>query len=490
MQGGVKFFFGRPFNRDRLSGLLKGLEAAIVTSSDLPLDLRFDAQFFQKAYIAEDQALHRHKLKLIGTGAFVTDGPHGYHAVDEQAPTAMLTAKCAASWFADRSPAETVADWVVQANKRSLLKVDDLILSTRGTVGNCAIVTQEALPAIIDQDVARISLDVGGDLLPQFVVAYLNSCFGQDHINRHSSGMVQQGMSLAKVRNIPIPLLGAAFQIRIRGTVDEALAKKRLALSRTVEAERRLLELLGLADWTPPEPLAYTATAADVFTSGRFDAQYFMPAKEQVMKSLAALPGQLLSARVDSIRDQWVPDRALPTLRVRNYDVTDALVPLLDAEKDVSFAADIGSMKKVLKDGDVAISRLRAYLKEVAVVRTGDDVPSVGSSEFIVLRPKGNVISPEALMVFLRSAPVQTILKWCQDGSQHPRFSEGDLLSIPVPDALAKASDQIAKIVQDGFTARHHARKLLEVAKCAVEIAIENGEPAAMAYLDQAAEVI
>jgi hypothetical protein len=251
-------------------------------------------------------------------------------------------------------------------------------------------------------------------------------------------------------------------------------------------AEDALLAAFGRAHWTPPEPLAYSARASDVFASGRFDAQYFMPAKEQVKQSLAALPSQLLSDRVDSIRDQWVPDRAPPTMRVRNYDVTDALVPLLDAEKEPSFAAEIGSMKKVFKDGDVAISRLRAYLKEVAVVRTGDAIPSVGSSEFIVLRPKGKAISPETLMIFLRSAPAQTILKWCQDGSQHPRFSESDLLSIPVPDAVATVSDQITKIVQGGFTARHRARNLLEAAKRAVEIAIEDGEPAAMAYLDQA----
>jgi type I restriction enzyme S subunit len=175
---------------------------------------------------------------------------------------------------------------------------------------------------------------------------------------------------------------------------------------------------------------------------------------------------------------------------VRNYDLTDALVPLLDAEKEPGYAGDIGSMKKVLKDGDVVISRLRAYLKEVAVVRTGDDILSIGSSEFIVLRPKDKAISPETLIVFLRSAPVQTILKWCQDGSQHPRFSESDLLSIAVPDAVAKVSEQITKIVKDGFTARHRARKLLEAAKRAVEIAIEIGEPAAISYLDHAEEAI
>ena len=89
-------------------------------------------------------------------------------------------------------------------------------------------------------------------------------------------------------------------------------------------------------------------------------------------------------------------------------------------------------------------------------------------------------------MIFLRSTPVQTILKWCQDGSQHPRFSESDLLSIPVPDAVAKISSDVTGIVQEGFAARNHSRELLEAAKRAVEIAIENGEVAAIDFLDRA----
>jgi hypothetical protein len=210
-----------------------------------------------------------------------------------------------------------------------------------------------------------------------------------------------------------------------------------------------------------------------------------MPAKEQVLRSLGALPGGLLTDRADSIRDQWLPQAVDPGTLVRNYDVTDALVPILDAEKEFSAAEDIGSMKKVLRDGDVAMSRLRAYLKEIAVVRTADDIPSVGSSEFIVLRPKSD-ISPETLMVFLRSIPVQTILKWCQDGSQHPRFSESDLLAIPVPDAVVHASAKITSLVLKGFAARHQAAALLDAAKRAVEIAIEQDEAAALRFLDAA----
>lgn len=316
--------------------------------------------------------------------------------------------------------------------------------------------------------------------------AYFGTNLFRRMLKRSSSQTAQPHLTITLVRGLPFFVGSQALGEALGRLIGMAYSHLDGARESIAEAEASLLQSLGLADWTPPEPLAYSARAAHVFASGRIDAQYFMPAKEQVRQSLAALPGQLLSDRVDSIRDPWVPDRAPPTMRLRNYDVTDALVPLLDAEKEPSFAADIGSMKKVLKDGDVAISRLRAYLKEVAVVRTGDDIPSVGSSEFIVLRPRGRAISPETLMVFLHSAPVQTILKWCQDGSQHPRFSESDLMSIPVPDAVAQISVQITKTVQDGFSGRHRARKLLEVAKRAVDIAIEDGEPAAMRYLDQA----
>lgn len=365
---------------------------------------------------------------------------------------------------------------------RSHLKKGDVLLSIIGTIGELSLVASED-PATCS---CKLAILRPSKVSPEYLAVFLRSEHGQNQIGRMTRGAVQKGLILEDMDQLWVPKVSEPFENRIVETVRASRATRDRTTQKQVEAEEVLLAALGLANGTPPEPLAYTARASDVFASGRFDAQYFMPAKEQVKLSLAALPGQLLSDRVDSIRDQWMPDRAPPTMRVRNYDVTDALVPLLDAEKEPSFAADIGSMKKVFKDGDVAISRLRAYLKEVAVVRTGDDIPSVGSSEFIVLRLKGSKISPETLMVFLRSAPVQTILKWCQDGSQHPRFSEGDLLSIPVPDAVARVSDQITKIVQDGFTARHQARKLLEAAKRAVEIAIEEGEPAAMAYLDQA----
>jgi hypothetical protein len=308
-------------------------------------------------------------------------------------------------------------------------------------------------------------------------------------MQREFQGNVQLHLSLDDGKKLKIPKMDMRLQTRIDQLFRDADTVQDSARLGLQEAERALLSALGLADWTPPEPLAYPVKSADVFAAGRLDAQYFMPAKRAVREALARLPGQTIGERFLSARDMFDPKDAAPNTLVRNYDVTDALQPILDEEKELVETETIASIKKVFKDGDVAISRLRAYLREIAVVRTSGTVPAVGSSEFIVLRPhdpESNAISPEALLTFLRAAPVQTILKWCQDGSQHPRFSEGDLLSITVPDAVADASPQIEAIVKQGFASRQCARELLNRAKRAVEMAIEDSEATALHYLNEA----
>ena len=51
---------------------------------------------------------------------------------------------------------------------------------------------------------------------------------------------------------------------------------------------------------------------------------------------------------------------------------------------------------------------------------------------------------------------------------------------------MSGVSGQITTIVKERFATRHQARQLLEIAKQAVEIVIEDGEAAAMTFLAQA----
>jgi hypothetical protein len=242
--------------------------------------------------------------------------------------------------------------------------------------------------------------------------------------------------------------------------------------------------MLGLADFSPSTERVNVKSFEDSFAAtGRLDAEYFHPAKESAQDFLDKLPGRTVGEMFVSVRKLWQPNDAHQTQLVQNYDLTDALSPFLDSEKEYGTPETIASTKKIIAKGDIIVSRLRSYLKEVALVLHDNHEPMVASTEFIVLRPCSDMRT-ETLLIYLRSLLPQLIFKWSQDGSNHPRFDEKELLNLKVPETLLEHQEEIFNLVQSSVKNRQQAKKLLEVAKRAVEIAIETDERAAMAYLE------
>ena len=112
--------------------------------------------------------------------------------------------------------------------------------------------------------------------------------------------------------------------------------------------------------------------------------------------------------------------------------------------------ASMGSAKRRVQAGDVIISRLRPYLRQVALVDEalfrlcpgGNAV--VASTEFFVLRGRAG-FDAAGLVPFLLSEPVQAALAAGQEGGHNPRFAKELLLSLPVPDQVARESNKVAR---------------------------------------------
>ena len=112
--------------------------------------------------------------------------------------------------------------------------------------------------------------------------------------------------------------------------------------------------------------------------------------------------------------------------------------------------ASMGSAKRLVQAGDVIISRLRPYLRQVALVdealfqlcRRGNAVAA--STEFFVLRGRTG-FEAAGLVPFLLSQPVQAALAAGQEGGHHPRFRQELLLLLPVPDQVTRGSDKVAR---------------------------------------------
>lgn len=120
-------------------------------------------------------------------------------------------------------------------------------------------------------------------------------------------------------------------------------------------------------------------------------------------------------------------------------------------------------------------------IRRLTALITAEQNGAVCSSGFVVLRPK--TVAPEVLLTYLRLRPVCELMDLHTSASMYPAISERDLLRIPFPLVDWSVETEIVKAVNSSRTAKSTAQSLLNRAKRAVEIAIEQSEAAALKYL-------
>ena len=456
-----------------------------VMLSDLASAQRIDAEYYDPQLIRYESEVHASPFRVKPLGQLVK---HGYRVVyenttildrDEAPPDAVRFLQAAnvsghlpvihddGMGWVHRS------DWVRYPKGR--INPGEILVEVKGKAEKVAIVPDN-FPSETLVTGTLFKFQVDDAQIDRFVLlAYLLSQYGRGFRQRCLTNTLIGFVSKGELYDIPVPILTTKLQQEIRMRVKGGLAAERQSREYYAKAEALLDLALGLdrLDLTPR--LFYEWSYADVQRAARFDAEYYQPPKKVVLDALANMPGQPLREQFRSVRQLWQPDNANAAYQVRNYDLTDALQPFLDDTVEPATRDTIASTKKKLKPGDLVVSRLRSYLREIAVVLDSGSVPLVGSTEFIVLRPQNGAIRVEALLVYLRSHYVQTVLRWCQDGSNHPRFHEAELLNLRIPEVVRINQDAIVAKVEASINARREARRLLDEAKTMIEQAILEG---------------
>jgi len=357
---------------------------------------------------------------------------------------------------------------------RSQLRVNDVLLTITGvSYGKAAYVPDGIGEANINQHSVRMHFTP--NLLPEYVATFLNSRFGKLQTDMKITGVTRPALDYHEIGGILIPVLPIHEQQSIQQVLKQAEAIRRQAQRLYADAETILLHELGLDQVDLASELTYEMGFDQMMRAGRFDAEYYHPEKTHVLAQLERVPGETLDTYFHSVRQLVNPPNKYTEETVRNYDLTDALSYFLDDQLDPIPLHELGSTKKRIANGDIVVSRLRSYLKEIALVTGCNEIPCVGSSEFIVLRPISRQVKPEALLVYLRSPIVQKIVKWSQNGSNHPRFEENELLKIKVPDTLLVIQDTLKDIVIEMLSLKRESTRLLEEAKQSVEQMILEG---------------
>lgn len=143
-------------------------------------------------------------------------------------------------------------------------------------------------------------------------------------------------------------------------------------------------------------------------------------------------------------------------------DTTHARDGVLDtygAARDGADKETAKSAKKRARPGEIVVSRLRPYLRQVGLVHpaaAGDRVLAV-SSEFYVLSPKARGASIAWLVPFLLGDDAQAALRDAQEGGHHPRVPRASLFALRVPHAAVRARARTSREVEDALAAFYRA---------------------------------
>jgi restriction endonuclease S subunit len=137
--------------------------------------------------------------------------------------------------------------------------------------------------------------------------------------------------------------------------------------------------------------------------------------------------------------------------------------------------------RRIVNTGDVVISSIEGSLQSCAVISKEYD-NALCSTGFYVI--KSDKINSETLLVLFKSEPMQAIMKQNCSGTILTAMNKDEFLNIPIPLIDPKKQKQIAALIEESFQLKTESERLLEVAKKAVEMAIEQNEKAALDYID------
>jgi len=215
---------------------------------------RFDSEYFKKEYIAKLERIEKKEFKYIEEFALVTDGIHESINFDRLSNIRLISAKAPKENTFDLSRLENISESQNIKNPRTQLQENDVILSTVGTIGNCAVVTKEILPANSDRHVGIIRTN--HFFSPFFLSTFLLTKYGRFQSLRESTGNVQLNLFIYRIKKLKIPLLSQTFQQSIENLVKSAHTKLEESKNLYQQAESILLEeLLPPGDLSPPVPL-------------------------------------------------------------------------------------------------------------------------------------------------------------------------------------------------------------------------------------------
>lgn len=466
------------------------MQFSSVNYSEVDLGNRIDAEYFQPTYLNIEEELLRHNAEplrnycSITGSAFYPAATHLYEIGNLPFIRCVDCISYPAITKRQNDLFEKIPIDFADGHKNiKRLKKGEVVITKVGTPCYASI--------IHDIDDVALSRTVLGlktikKINPYYLVAYLRSKYGFLQLYRERELTIQFQLTLERVGNVLI------FK-PTNDSLEESIANcfslyektSKQSESLFIEAENILLAELGLTNWKPKHQLAFIKNYSDTEQAGRIDAEYFQPKYEEIVKAIKAYKGgwdtlgNLVTVKksVEVGSGEYL-DEGIPFVRVSNlspYEITE--------EKYISERLYTEINQHQPKQGEILFTKdgtpgIAHYL----------DAPPrkmITSGGILRLKSKTTKINNEYLTLVLNSVLVKEQINRDVGGSVILHWRPDQVKETVIPILEESRQTEIQQKVTKSFNLRKQSKHLLECAKRAVEMAIEQDEQTAMQWLEE-----
>ena len=471
--------------------MLKGLEISEIKYSYVRKNgevFRFDSNYFLKKFIDDESLIRTGRystIKEIGAG-LKSFGAYSLnndvHYLESGVPFIRgVNMKKGRISFNDMIFIDETANSLLW---KSEVKPEMVLLSMSGTIGDVAIASKKwKYPINSNQDIAKI--ETLGKINPYFLYAFLASKFGQNYLIREARGSVQQHVFLSQMEQFEIPLFNEKFVQSIQSTIEKSDEFQYLAEDLYKNAETILLETIGLKDFEPSTDGVNVKSFKESFlTSGRLDAEYYQKKYEDIESKILGYKNgaDILKNQIEYISTgeytssyESIGLESVPYIRNNNMKKGHI-------ELDDEYYVNPNNFKTKANIGEILTSRV-GTIGLFGVIKAGQE-NCVYSDNILCFKLKGNYI-PEVYAMLFSTELYKLLLEKLAGGSVQPLITQTSIKGLPIPNVEYSIQLKVADLINESFRLKKQSEQLLETAKRAVEIAIEQDEDAAMRYIEE-----
>lgn len=454
---------------------IQSLEEVRKTSADFSIN----AEMFTPDIVELRKKLRSNGYKPLAEFAkYIKRGSQPEYSTDGTIK-ALRSVNIRENGFSNDRQEFVTEDFYNKNPRMHIFKGDVLLNSTGvGTLGRCCFVFNNE-KFVIDGHITRISkLE---ELSPEFLYVYLNSKYGQLQINKlykGSSGQIEiypEQIQLIYIKPLKMQKL-------ISKLVQLSYQYREKCIQYYKEANSYLKKELTLNSEHLSHKLWFVKNYSDVKDANRFDAEYFQPKYDELIKSIKNyFNGYDKLKHMVKIKDiNFVPKskEEYKYIELANIaksgEINDCTV---DFGKNLPTRA-----RRIVSTCDVVVSSIEGSLDSVALI-TSDNNNALCSTGFYVIN--SNSINSETLFCLMKSEFIQMQLKRGCSGTILTAINKDEFENIILPKINNNVQIQIKENIQEMYKLRCQSKQFLEIAKRGVEIAIEQDEDIATRWINQ-----